>query len=304
MACAHAGCPGSPPPPPDARPPPTTAPPGAGRADDLRPLAALVPAGAAARDRYGIDASGRFFCQEALAVTPGAEDAACAMADGFEIEATVEHALAPGARDELRAVVPLRLFRRSACGARRDPVPNPAPALLARVAPGLTRGPARIIPGALAGAACRDPRLAVRLAGAEHRFVPPTVHRFQPLAGEATVTVELRGKPLRAFTLRREVIPSGCPADPTPALPWTLDLEALCEDDHAVLTFAVWRPALSSACIPAQPGARLAEPGPPACALGPVPRRSWIPREQERIHVDLRTGAVAPLIAAAVELHP
>lgn len=265
-------------------------------------LAALVPPGAMLRTGQALDAHGRFVCQESYTVVPSAEDAGCAMANGHEIQAKVEFLAAPGSAVEVYAVEPLRLWLRTGCGAVRQPLVSPPRALLAKLAPSLTRKPSAL--KGLSARACTDPRLSVRLSGARHRFVHDTVHRLEPIGDQASVDLLLSGAPLSTWPLFREAQNADCPGDPSPHLPWSLDLEVVCDGNVAVVTSTVWRPAISPSCIAS--GKALQPPDPPAppCA----PRRgeaipSFQVRDRERTRVRLDTGATESIKLAPPTLY-
>ncbi len=293
----------APPPEPSMHAPPARA--IAGAAGSMPPpetLAALVPPAAAPRAGQALDAHGRFVCQESYTVVPSAEDAGCAMANGHEIQAKVEFLAAPGGAVDVYAVEPLRLWLRTGCGAGRQPLVSPPPALLAKLAPGLARK-SSVLKG-LSARACTDPRLSVRLSGARHRFVHDTVHRLEPIGDQASVDLLLSGAPLSAWPLFREAQNANCPGDPSPRLPWSLDLEVVCDGNVAVVTSTVWRPAISPSCIASGKALQPPDlPAPPCAPQRGEASPSFQVRDRERTRVRLDSGTTESIKLAPPTLY-
>jgi hypothetical protein len=222
------------------------------------------------------------------------------MANGYEVQGSVEFFSAPGQAAEAYAIEPLRLWRRARCGERRDPVPKPSRSLLERLAPGLARRPPVFQPKRFSGQACVDGRIFLEVRGVRHEFVHGTVHRFEPVAAEGRIALYLGQKMLREWTLRQEPASGRCPADPPHQVPWSLDLEVICHGDYAVMTAQVWRLNPSSVCVAREMSSPLREGL--ECAPSAPRSGGWQSSGWGRVRVQLQNGSMEPIVFPAPSL--
>jgi hypothetical protein len=106
---------------------------------------------------------------------------------------------------------------------------------------------------------------------------------------------------LREWTLRPEPASGRCPADPPRQVPWSLDLEVICQGDYAVVTAQVWRHNPASVCVAYQ-GMSSPPPEGLECAPGAPRPTGWQTSGWERVRVQLQNGSMEPIVLPAPRL--
>jgi hypothetical protein len=224
------------------------------------------------------------------------------MADGYEVEVTLEYVAERSAEATTTAINGPKLWRRARCGAVRKAVARPGPSLLRAHAGDLRRGKPAL--AALSSLPCADARLTFQARGIEHTVAHGRTHRFRGTDAGATVELLWQGKVVDRWELGIESARDACSPDQAIQVPTVLDVELICTAQHAVASALVWKRPPPSVCQ-ARTNAGLArEPGPLPCVLAPPRNGAWKLVTARRARLDLATGKSEPIDLRAPALHP